>query len=618
MRKIAIFMGENGEYQIGLSNAIIKEADKNGDAVHVFMNFGSYGSNLFHALGEKTVIRIPELADYDGIVIAGDTFGISGMYEELAEMILDHAECPVVCVRKGDERFYSVLVDNYAAMRTMVEHFIHVHGYRRICFMTGLMSLKDAWDRRQGYLDVMQEYGYEVTDKMIFEGNYWKNRGNEAVEWFLSGEEMPQAIICSNDYMAVSVCDALGKRNIRVPEDIAVSGFDDVEEVKCSVPSISSMFVSTEELGRATYHIFDNVWNQRPQEKVVLTEVKTSYKESCGCSYQLDKELIKKRFFENEEIRSILYRTVNMSVDYENATSFEELAEYARRNIANHSYEAIYVCLCDEEEKTSEASGLRENYTSKMKLQAIINPAKVIMKNEVFERRNILPAEYMTAGIPLYVAPLHARDECMGYMVLQTGEMSDLKFIFQIWTLSFAAAIERQRMYHENRDLMNMRLQYNRDELTGIGNRREIEKILRNRHQRFRSHGEGFCVVSIDMDGLKYINDTYGHLEGDVALQKLAKILEQSKGTKGDVARTGGDEYILCLGTSDREEIENTIKIIREKISEDNCRGEKPYQLSASIGYACCRKNMSLLECMQISDERMYKEKRKKKQFVRR
>ena len=83
------------------------------------------------------------------------------------------------------------------------------------------------------------------------------------------------------------------------------------------------------------------------------------------------------------------------------------------------------------------------------------------------------------------------------------------------------------------------------------------------------------------------------------------------------MARIGGDEYILCLGTSDREEIENTIKEIRNKIEGYNGRKEKPYQLSASIGYACCRKGMSLLECMQLSDDRMYKEKRKKKHVVR-
>ena len=81
MRKIALFMGEFGEYQIELSSAIIQEAKKAGVAIQIFTNSGSYGSNLFHALGEKTIIRIPNLADYDGIILAPDTFGITGMYD---------------------------------------------------------------------------------------------------------------------------------------------------------------------------------------------------------------------------------------------------------------------------------------------------------------------------------------------------------------------------------------------------------------------------------------------------------------------------------------------------------------------------------------------------------
>lgn len=613
MRKIALFMGEFGEYQIELSGAIIQEAKKADAAIQIFTNSGSYGSNLFHALGEKTIIRIPNLADYDGIILAPDTFGITGMYDELAELILREAKCPVVCIRKGDDRFYNVLIDNYSAMRTMVEHFITVHGYRKICFMTGIMSLKDAWDRRQGYLDVMQEYGIPVTGDMIFEGDYWKNKGEEAAEHFLAEGRMPEAIICSNDYMAVSVCDALLRRGIRIPEDIAVSGFDDTEEARCSVPSISSMVVPNDDLGIAAYRILDNLWNQRPQEKNVMVEVKTAYKESCGCSFELNKELLKKRFFETEDIRKVLYRNVHMNADFENTNSFEELAECARRYITMYSYEAIYICACDDAESREETAE-HGVYTENMILRAVITPQKTTILNKRFKRTDLLPQEYLTSKMPLYVAALHARDDCMGYVALQTEKIAELRFFFQIWTLGFANAIDRQRMYHENRDLLEMRLQYNRDELTGIGNRREIEKILRNRHQRLRTYGEGFCVVSIDMDGLKIINDTYGHLEGDIALKAMAEILDKSKGKKGDVARTGGDEYIMCLGTNEKEEIEKTISEVRTQIAAYNERSQKPYQLSASIGYACCRKGMSVVDCMQISDERMYREKRKKKQ----
>ena len=249
-----------------------------------------------------------------------------------------------------------------------------------------------------------------------------------------------------------------------------------------------------------------------------------------------------------------------------------------------------------------------------MVLRAVLTPKHTMIYRQRFKRTDILPEEYLKSSAPLYILPLHARDESMGYLVLKTKEIAELKYFFPLWAIGLANAIDRQKMYHENRDLLNMRMQFNRDELTGIGNRREIEKILRNRHQRFTSYGERFCVVSIDMDGLKIINDTYGHLAGDEALKALAGILEKNKGFHGDVARIGGDEFVMCLGLSDKKEIERIIANVEKGIATHNEKAEKPYQLSASIGYCCCKKGMPLIECMQISDERMYNEKRKRKQ----
>ena len=152
------------------------------------------------------------------------------------------------------------------------------------------------------------------------------------------------------------------------------------------------------------------------------------------------------------------------------------------------------------------------------------------------------------------------------------------------------------------------------DPLTELYNRRGYDRRLVELHQMFKGDVSSIAMVSIDMDGLKIINDTYGHLEGDIALKAMAEILDKSKGKKGDVARTGGDEYIMCLGTNDKEEIEKIISEVRTQIAAYNEGSQKPYQISASIGNACCRKGMSVIDCMQISDERMYREKRKKKQ----
>ena len=151
--------------------------------------------------------------------------------------------------------------------------------------------------------------------------------------------------------------------------------------------------------------------------------------------------------------------------------------------------------------------------------------------------------------------------------------------------------------------------------MTGIGNRRELDNVLRKYSSAIFATG-GFCIISVDMDDLKKINDGYGHLEGDEALCALAEILDENKGEHGNVARVGGDEYMMCIGTEDKTEVEEVIANIRESIEGINAKWDKPYVLSASIGYAYCKKNMALMDCMRMADQNMYKEKRKKKESV--
>ena len=170
MKKIAVFIGDiSGEFQIDVLEAIKEEAKSRSIKVFVYANAAVYGANVFYSQGEKNIINMPYLEDYDGIIVAGDTFGIDNMDEELAELLEREAKCPVVCIRQKDERFSNVLVDDYTAMCTMVEHFILHHGFKRVCFMTGRLEMYDAQRRLLAYINTMQKHGLKVTPEMIYE-----------------------------------------------------------------------------------------------------------------------------------------------------------------------------------------------------------------------------------------------------------------------------------------------------------------------------------------------------------------------------------------------------------------------------------------------------------------
>lgn len=618
MKKIAMFIGElSAEYQYRVCAAVAEECKRAGIHLTVFHNGAVYGANIFQAYGERSIIRIPNIKKYDGFLLASDAFGVEGMYEELATLLKEEAEGPVICLRKEDEHFYSVMVDNYVSMSNMMEHFITEHGFERICFMKGRNDLEDARARYQAYLDAMERHHLKVTEHMTFDGDYWKLRGEQAVSWFWdTADEKPQAIVCANDYMAFSVLDALHKRNLKIPEDVCVSGFDDCEEARLCVPPLSSVHVENEQLAKTAIEMFQRIWRGEPQEKICLVPAECCLRESCGCQVAGRDEEVQRQLYQTKEyLQETVRQMLLMDVDSDNINSTEELFNLAAYYILpGNMKERVFICLCDEEEKKTEKAEMEGKYTEYMELRTVMHTRSAIFCKERFRREDILPEKYLEDNEPLYVSPLHDKNECIGYFVVTPGISESMRYYYQIWVQEITNCFKRQKMYAESKLLTDMLSQYDLDELTGIPNRRKLDAALRNAHAQMTLGGKGYFVVSVDMDELKFINDHYGHVVGDEALCALADILKQGAGETGIAARTGGDEFIICYCTDDEEEVLRQIQGIRDAIKEFNKKEDRVFELSASIGYAKCLEGMRPINCVQQADERMYREKRSKKE----
>ena len=147
------------------------------------------------------------------------------------------------------------------------------------------------------------------------------------------------------------------------------------------------------------------------------------------------------------------------------------------------------------------------------------------------------------------------------------------------------------------------------DCLTGLYNR-EYLKFL---HKRACNKKD--CWVSgimIDLNGFKQINDNYGHAEGDLALCIVADLLLKSFSEYGVVTRYAGDELVIMLNTTDDQLIQKIIKSAKKNFVTENEKNDKPYQLSASMGYAITNlSNETIDDFMNRIDEQMYQDKMK-------
>ncbi len=165
-----------------------------------------------------------------------------------------------------------------------------------------------------------------------------------------------------------------------------------------------------------------------------------------------------------------------------------------------------------------------------------------------------------------------------------------------------AEIVERRRAEREARSLATS------DSLTGLGNQRRLIDSLESEVSRSERAGRPFVFLMLDLDGLKKINDTHGHLAGNRALCRLANVLRLHCRTSDTTARLGGDEFGIIMPESDRQAAESMARRIQTTLLMD---GEQP-QLSVSVGMAVWPDNGATVEALVTSaDNALYEMKRR-------
>lgn len=637
MKKIALFEGAIiSEFQAQMT-AVIGGLFRGRVNFDVFTNLGGFGESLYYSKGESNIMLIPDLSTYDGIIVLPDTLNRESLYPELVEKIQAESTCPVISARWKDERFYNILTDDYNAIRLMVKHLIDVHGHRKIAFMKGPDEYQDARLRYRSYLDVMKEYGLNVDKHMVFDGNYWKNQGKEAVDWFFGGGEHPDAIVCANDYMAISVLNELLDRGVKVPEEIAVTGYDDVEDCIFCDPRVASMAVSCEDMGAKVVEVMDKLLNGEEVPKNSYVDVRPIFEGTCGCPATPKSGAFRDLFQRCDYLTNAIMNGTFMNADNENCITRDDLMLSLYRHSYYFSYEKIFLCLnkapqpvteTDEAEESSESNEIAVfdsityedeeksvgGFFEEQYLYCIFDRTidKVIFKNEVFKREQLLPDRYRQEGGNMIYLAIRYQNMTYGYVGIQTSEPDELKRFFMVWIQSLASGMDKMQILAKNEAYLKFKEESIHDELTGLYNRRGLNTVMQCRRSMLYN-GKKFYMMSLDMDGLKHINDNFGHLEGDNALIALAQILKGYTEETIYAARTGGDEFNLAIFCDDDETPERIFNGIRSKISAYNKTSDKPYQLSASIGYAKYISGKGIARCFDQADHNMYADKAVKK-----
>ncbi len=153
------------------------------------------------------------------------------------------------------------------------------------------------------------------------------------------------------------------------------------------------------------------------------------------------------------------------------------------------------------------------------------------------------------------------------------------------------------------------------DELTGLFNRRGFNKLGEQQIYLSKKTGKGFYILYCDLNGMKQLNDRFGHNTGDMVLKQVGNILKNSFRKSDIIARVGGDEFIILAAEAQPETIDVMLNRLKNNIQKHNESNNYP-EISLSIGYAYFNPSdsKSLKDIINIADKMMYEEKLKFKQ----
>jgi LacI family transcriptional regulator len=229
------------------------------------------------------VPRLHSLAGKSDGVLLHDRVLTPAAIVRLAERV------PVVTLAATPTRAsVNVVGDNATGMRELVRHLIEAHDARTIAFLSGHADSPDSVMRTKAVQETAADYGATALSGPVWQGEYSANSGSRVIRNLLdAGGRLPDAIACANDQSALGAVYALRARGYRIPEDVLITGFDDMPLARHLNPPLTTVRQPVQEMGALAFDaLYSMIDGKRPDQRQLTLPVQVVLRSSCGCEPQ--------------------------------------------------------------------------------------------------------------------------------------------------------------------------------------------------------------------------------------------------------------------------------------------------------------------------------------------
>lgn len=610
--------------------------------VYIFRSTGLGEYDDAHNQGEYNIYHLPDFSEFDGIVLdinntsrrRENVFGSKGAAYAVARA--EKSGKPVIGIANRIRDFYYLGIDNCAAMTSVIAY---LHEDLKITSFWFIMGPPDNYEnivRTEALRNYCVKNGLPAEPDCFYAENYGTETGTHGFRklYELHLGKLPEAVICANDMIARGAIEEAARYGLTVPRDFLVTGFDNLDISAYLSPTLTTVDQFRYGLGEPCLEIFRKLWRGEEVDRITYTPTKVIRRETTGAQKPSDTKL-QERLAEALEADAAIEDFQNQLCEIQytlpECNSIIEMCHCLEKCIRSFHCKAFYLVMdsrlydysnqieLDQDTgiiQTNRVALMTEGYPETMELIYVWREDTGSSQPRT-KIKGLFPTfDTDQGGCDFLFVPLHFKEEAVGYLAVQDCvellKTRNIAPVANTLTMAMRSFFAGKRLEYLSQMLSGVSMQ---DNLTGLYNRLGYHHLAQQLFRRVHSAGEHLGVIFFDMDGMKYINDTYGHACGDDAIRSVAMAITDNMVGDTVSVRYGGDEFLAFTPAPDVAAIEALIQRILKSVSVWAEKLKVPCVPGVSAGYVLTdlSSQKQLKDYVEEADGRMYEEKKRKK-----
>ena len=579
------------DFQGEIMRGIITQAFRSDCDIAALTPMNNFSYDSPHKNCEKNIFNLMLSDRFDGFIYDRDTLH-SEEIRNYIDGLCRRSGKPVMLLDYNDHKnFETTSADDCTAFEKLTDHLIEVHGLKKIYCLTGPKDVFCARERLEGYFNSMKKHGLRYDRSCYEYGDFWHKAAEDLANKIIIGElERHEGIVCGNDVSAVRLIQTLMRSGIRVPEDIAVTGYDASDAGYNCTPTVTSYCRPNFQLGAEALRRLYRIITGKICRKVPNNNGSLRLGESCGCGAdKMTKSTVHRveNIYKRHE-SDILYRS--MISDITNTDSISDFSD----KLDNYTY-LLYrmahfkICLTRnymESTQNINVKNLDFDVNDEVRIVMSKNAIKrEPVTDEYFRASELLDVYSQERSYPVayYLAPLHYNDNFFGYAALSFGKIPYcFDKIFMLWMDYVNIGLEQVRIRSVIKNaLSDSQRARNIDALTGLLSRSGLENMLREKAAAAPPNSE-LAVITVELSDLQKMYFRCGDKKSVENITAFCSAVKEC--VRPDELLGVWATHLLCVITPDEERASEIYSDLKTRIRRPEFIEKVEWSMEFSVG----------------------------------